>query len=108
MSAVARGEGTEHFETMRLGKDGERIEVSLTLSPVFDESGRILGVASISRDISQQKKVEKALHTRRRLATVGTLAATIAHEINNPLEAVTNLVFLAQGCMGDARREDVS
>jgi len=58
-------------------------------------------VASIARDVSQQKKVEKALHTSERLATVGKLAATIAHEINNPLEAVTNLVFLAQGCMGD-------
>jgi PAS domain S-box-containing protein len=99
MSAVARGERTEHFETVRMTKDGERIEVSLTLSPVFNEVGAIVGVASISRDISQQKKVEKALHTSERLATVGKLAATIAHEINNPLEAVTNLVFLAQGNM---------
>jgi PAS domain S-box-containing protein len=101
MSAVAQGERTEHFETARLTKNGDRIEVSLTLSPVFDERGEIVGVASISRDISHQKKVEKALHTSERLATVGKLAATIAHEINNPLEAVTNLVFLAQGCMGN-------
>jgi PAS domain S-box-containing protein len=101
MSAVARGERTEHFETVRLTKDGDRTEVSLTLSPVFDECGAIVGVASISRDISHQKKVEKALHTSERLATVGRLAATIAHEINNPLEAVTNLVYLAQGCMGN-------
>ena len=101
MSAVSRGERTEHFETVRLTKNGDRIEVSLTLSPVFNERGMIVGVASISRDISQQKKVEKALHTSERLATVGRLAATIAHEINNPLEAVTNLVFLAQGCMGN-------
>ena len=101
MSAVARGERTEHFETVRLTKNGDRIEVSLTLSPVFNERGTIVGVASISRDISQQKKVEKALHSSERLATVGRLAATIAHEINNPLEAVTNLVFLAQGCMGN-------
>jgi PAS domain S-box-containing protein len=99
MSAVARGERTEHFETVRKRKDGECIEVSLTLSPVFDESGKIAGVASISRDISQQKKVEKALQTTERLATVGRMAATIAHEINNPLEAVTNLVYLAQSCM---------
>ncbi len=101
MSAVARGERTEHFETVRLTKNGDRTEVSLTLSPVFDERGAIVGVASISRDISHQKKVEKALHTSERLATVGRLAATIAHEINNPLEAVTNLVFLAQGCMAN-------
>ncbi len=102
MSAVARGERTEHFETVRMTKNGDRAEVSLTLSPVFDEQGAIVGVASISRDISHQKKVEKALHTSERLATVGKLAATIAHEINNPLEAVTNLVYLAQGCMVNA------
>lgn len=96
MSAVARGERTEHFETSRMRKDGERLEVSLTLSPVFDDVGRIVGVASIYRDISQQKKVEKVLNTSEKLASVGRLAATIAHEINNPLEAVTNLVFLAQ------------
>ena len=101
MSAVARGERTEHFETMRIRKDGEQIEVSLTLSPVVDSSGKITGVASISRDVSQQKRVERALHTSERLATVGRLAATIAHEINNPLEAVTNLVFLAQTSMQD-------
>ncbi|WP_348261203.1 PAS domain S-box protein [Telmatobacter sp. DSM 110680] len=101
LSAVARGERTDHFETMRIRKDGEKIEVSLTLSPVADESGKITGVASISRDVSQQKKVERALHTSERLATVGRLAATIAHEINNPLEAVTNLVFLAQTSMQD-------
>ena len=105
MSAVSRGERTEHFETVRMRKDGERLEVSLTLSPVFGDAGRIEGVASIYRDISQQKKVEKALHTSERLASVGRLAATIAHEINNPLEAVTNLVFLAQSHVtgGDAK-----
>ena len=102
MAAVARGERTDHFETLRIRKDGEKIEVSLTLSPVVDQTGTITGVASISRDISQQKKVEKALHTSEKLATVGRLAATIAHEINNPLEAVTNLVFLAQSSMQDA------
>jgi signal transduction histidine kinase len=102
MSAVAQGQRTEHFETMRVRKDGEQIEVSLTLSPLVDETGKIKGVASISRDVSHQKKVESALHTSERLATVGRLAATIAHEINNPLEAVTNLVYLGQSCMQDA------
>jgi PAS domain S-box-containing protein len=96
MSAVARGEKTHHFETLRKRRDGELIEVSLTLSPVKEDGGRIVGVASISRDITQSRKVERALHVSERLASVGRLAATIAHEINNPLEAVTNLIFLAQ------------
>ncbi len=96
MSAVARGERTQHFETLRRRKSGEEMEVSFTVSPVRDDRGRIVGVASISRDITQSRKVERALHVSERLASVGRLAATIAHEINNPLEAVTNLIFLAQ------------
>ena len=105
MSAVARGEKTRHFETLRRRKSGEAIEVSLTVSPVRDDNGRIVGVASISRDMTQDRKVERALHVSERLASVGRLAATIAHEINNPLEAVTNLIFLAQNSSIDADKQ---
>jgi PAS domain S-box-containing protein len=96
LSTIARGERIEHFETIRLTKSGERIEVSLTVSPVKDETGKIVGAAKIARDITEQKKAERALRTTEKLASVGRLAATIAHEINNPLEAVTNLVYLAR------------
>jgi PAS domain S-box-containing protein len=96
LATMARGERIEHFETVRLRKDGERIEVSLTVSPVRDEVGGIVGAAKIARDITQIKKAERALRTTERLASVGRMAATVAHEINNPLEAVTNLVYLAR------------
>lgn len=95
LASLARGESTEHFETVRLTKSGERIDVSLTISPLRDEIGKIVGASRIARDITQRKKAERILHTTERLAAVGRLAATVAHEINNPLEAVTNLVFLA-------------
>jgi signal transduction histidine kinase len=96
LATIARGERIEHFETVRLRKDGERIEISLTVSPVKDETGRIVGAAKIARDITQLRKAERALRTTERLASVGRLAATVAHEINNPLEAVTNLIYLAR------------
>jgi PAS domain S-box-containing protein len=96
LQKIARGEPIEHFETVRLSKTGDRIDVSLTFSPLKDESGKIVGTAKIARDITQRKRTEHALRMSERLASVGRLAATIAHEINNPLEAVTNLVYLAR------------
>jgi PAS domain S-box-containing protein len=104
LETIGRGERVEHFETVRLTKSGERIDVSLTVSPVKDYSGKVIGAAKTARDITQQKKTEQALRMTERLASVGRMAATVAHEINNPLEAVTNLVFLAKGC---AARNDV-
>ncbi len=96
LAAIGKGERIEHFETVRLTKAGERIDVSLTISPVRDEKGNIIGAAKIAREITHQKRAEQALRTAERLASVGRLAATVAHEINNPLEAVTNLVYLAK------------
>ena len=96
LETIARGDSIEHSETVRIGKTGELIDVALTISPMRDESGTIVGASKIARDITQKKKTEQVLHTTERLATAGRLAATIAHEINNPLEAVTNLVYLAR------------
>ena len=96
LSKIRRGEKIEHFETVRLRKNGERIDVSLTISPVKDENGRVIGAAKIVRDITESKKIDRALRITEKLAAAGRLAATIAHEINNPLEAVTNLVYLAK------------
>ncbi|MGE5206597.1 MAG: PAS domain S-box protein [Chlamydiota bacterium] len=107
LEKLRRGERIEHFETVRVTKSGERIEVSLTISPVKNESGRVVGAAKIARDITQRKKTEDALRMSDKLATTGRLAATVAHEINNPLESVVNLVYLAknQGGLPDNVRE---
>ena len=96
LATIRAGERIEHFETVRLRKNGERLNVSLTISPVKDQNGKIIGVAKIARNITEQRKLEEALHTTEKLAAVGRLAATVAHEINNPLEAVTNFIYLAK------------
>ena len=93
---IQAGESIEHFETVRVTKSGQRIDVSLTISPVRDPHGTIIGAAKILRDVTRQKKLEAALRSTEHLAAVGRLAATVAHEINNPLEAVTNLIYLAR------------
>ncbi|MGC2617772.1 MAG: ATP-binding protein [Acidobacteriaceae bacterium] len=64
--------------------------------PLFDESGRPEGLCAICADITERKKSEETLRRTEKLAAAGRLAASIAHEINNPLEALVNLVFLVQ------------
>ena len=90
------GERIEHFETERIAKGGKVIDVSLTISPIKDASGRVIGASKIARGISERKKADEALRRTEKLAAAGRLAATIAHEINNPLEAITNLLYLAK------------
>ncbi|HEY6248857.1 MAG TPA: PAS domain S-box protein [Candidatus Angelobacter sp.] len=91
---LRHGEKIAHFETERITRDGRRIHVSLSISPVFDEEGKISQAATIARDITDRIAAEAALHRAEKLATAGELGATIAHEMNNPLAAVTNLAYL--------------
>jgi len=94
LGKIRRGERIEHFETVRVRKDGERIAVSLTVSPIKDAGGRIIGAAKIVRDITERKRTEDGLRRAEKMAATGRLAATIAHEINNPMQALANLLAL--------------
>jgi PAS domain S-box-containing protein len=94
IESIRAGRRVEHFDTVRLTKDGRLIDVSLTVSPVKDADGRIVGASKILRDISARKRMELSLLQAEKIAATGRMAATIAHEINNPLEAVVNLLFL--------------
>jgi PAS domain S-box-containing protein len=94
LAKIRAGERIEHYESQRVTKQGKRIEVSLTISPVRDGSGRLIGASKIARDITARKQTEEMLRRTEKLATAGRLAASIAHEINNPLAAVTNLLYL--------------
>lgn len=104
LSKLRRGEKIDHFETVRIKKNGERVDVSLTISPIRDASGKVVGAAKIIRDITERRKIERALRVTEKLAAAGRLAATVAHEINNPLEAVTNLVYLAKRDLADKEK----
>jgi PAS domain S-box-containing protein len=90
------GERIDHYDTVRMKKGGERIEVSVTISPIRDESGRVIGASKIARDISDRKRIERLLVQSEKLAATGRMAAAVAHEINNPLESLINLIYLAR------------
>jgi PAS domain S-box-containing protein len=101
LESIRAGRRVEHFETIRLTKSGQLIEVSLTVSPVRDKHGRVIGASKILRDISGRKRLEKSLLQSEKIAATGRMAATIAHEINNPLEAIVNLHYLLRPMISD-------
>ena len=76
--------------------DGTRAWVSIAASPILNEQGEVTGGVVALSDIDLQKRSELALIQNEKLAAVGRLAASISHEINNPLEAVTNLIYLSR------------
>src|SRR6185436_5137549 len=61
LGRLRAGERIEHFETERLAKNGRRLEISLTISPVRDRAGKIVGVSKIARDITEAKHTQRAL-----------------------------------------------
>ena len=96
LKKLRAGERIDHFETTRVRKNGERFDVSLTISPIKDSSGLVIGASKVLRNVSKRKQLERSLIQAEKLAATGRMAATIAHEINNPLEAVLNLIYLAR------------
>src|SRR6478609_8772642 len=78
-------------------RDGRILQVDTVKSPIFDGDGQVIMTVGVSRDVSVRKKLEAQLRLTETMSTVGTLAAGMAHEINNPLTyVVANLEFLAQ------------
>lgn len=61
LGQIAQGHRVNHFETVRMNKDGSHIDVSVTLSPIFDDNGKIIGASKIVRDITERKKMEAQL-----------------------------------------------
>jgi PAS domain S-box-containing protein len=91
---LTRGERVDHFETVRMRKDGSLLDVSLTISPMKDASGRVVGASKLARDITERKRAEEALRQAQtdlahasRLTTMGEFTASLAHEVKQPIAA---------------------
>ena len=79
-----------------LSRNGSEIYVDDSGAPIHDRSGKLVGVVMVFRDITEQRRSQAALLATEKLAVAGRLAATLAHEIHNPLDAVGNLLYLMQ------------
>lgn len=77
-------------------RDGERRVIDESAAPIVDAGGKLRGIVLVFRDMTERRRTENALRSSERLALVGRLSATIAHEIQNPLDAVTNLLYLIE------------
>ena len=91
LDRIKSGIRVEHFESIRLRKDGSTFPVSLTISPIRDRQGNVVGASKIARDITALKAAERALieadHRK------DNFLATLAHELRNPLAPIRNAVY---------------
>jgi PAS domain S-box-containing protein len=99
LERLRRGERIEHFETVRRAKDGRLLDMSVTISPLRDAGGRIIGASKVARDITARKKTEEA---RARLTTelqrindeLRQFSYIVSHDLNEPLRTISNFVTL--------------
>jgi PAS domain S-box-containing protein len=82
--------------TVLIRRDGTEFHIDDSGAPIFDEHGSLAGVVLVFRDVTERRKAESALVRAEKLASAGRLSAAIAHEINNPLAAISNLLYLAK------------
>ena len=104
LAKIGRGERVDHFETVRVTKDGRRVDVSLTISPVRDARGKIVGASKIARDISERKRTEEMLRLADRRKD--EFLAILGHELRNMLTPVRNVSeVLRRSTRGDEKYE---
>jgi PAS domain S-box-containing protein len=97
LAKIRAGERIEHFETVRLRKDGSRLEVSITVSPIRDAHGRVMGASKIARDIGAQRDAQRQKDQ---------FLAILAHELRNPLAPISSALAVMDQPHLDAQRRD--
>lgn len=88
LERLRRGESIEQYETIRKRKDGTLVHVSLTVSPLHDDTGAVIGASTIARDITDRKRLEEQAFQLQKMESISQLAGGIAHHFNNLMGGV--------------------
>ena len=107
IARLKAGERIEHFETERRHRDGRLLQVSLTISPIRDESGAVVGASKIARDVTERRRLEDSLRSlaadlSRADRKKNEFLAMLAHELRNPIAAISNAVRALRLGVSDA------
>ena len=108
IASLKQGKRIEHYETERVRRDGQRITVSLTISPIKDDAGNVVGASKIARDVTERKQLEDNLrHLAIDLSNAdrrkNEFLATLAHELRNPLAPMSNMLEVVKRADGDSQ-----
>ena len=106
LARLRRGERVEHFESVRVTRDGRRVAMSLAISPLFDEQGRVIGASKVGRDITDRKRSEQALREADRRKD--EFVATLAHELRGPLAPLRHWLEVLERNEGDPSLRDAA
>ena len=101
LDQIHRGETVDHIETLRRRKDGAIIHVSLSISPIRDEDGTVVGASKIARDITQMRLLERQLRQSQKMEAIGQLTGGIAHDFNNLLGVIFGNLDLLERLIAD-------
>jgi PAS domain S-box-containing protein len=108
IGTIKVNKNSQSFETKRLAKDRRVLDVNLTITRLVDDEGKIVAFATTERDITEKKRLKEKVRISEKLAILGQVTSSVAHEIRNPLGVIRNAVYYLNLKLKDTSDEKVA